>query len=266
MTHTDAQELTALYVLGAVAGSEREAFEAHVATCAECQREVASLRPVSIGLLQAVPERTPSPALRQRVLDAAIGRRASPDQRRLWSRSPVLQWLTTAAALAIAVAAVIVSARTASRARAAGADARNARVQAVEAESRASDAQRKLAAVAAQLDVLTAPDVVRVELTGQQPAPSAVARAYWSRSRGLVFTASHLPPAPPNRTYQLWVVTAAAPISAGLLTTTSTGDVSAMFNTPSDIPTPVAMAVTLEPEGGVPAPTGDKYLVGIPPR
>ena len=225
MTHTDAQELTALYVLGAVAGSEREAFEAHVATCAECQREVASLRPVSIGLLQAVPERTPSPALRQRVLDAAIGRRASPDQRRLWSRSPVLQWLTTAAALAIAVAAV-----------------------------------------AAQLDVLTAPDVVRVELTGQQPAPSAVARAYWSRSRGLVFTASHLPPAPPNRTYQLWVVTAAAPISAGLLTTTSTGDVSAMFNTPSDIPTPVAMAVTLEPEGGVPAPTGDKYLVGIPPR
>ena len=29
-----------------------------------------------------------------------------------------------------------------------------------------------------------------------------------------------------------------------------------------DLPKPVAMAVTLEPEGGVPAPTGDKYLVG----
>ena len=39
--------------------------------------------------------------------------------------------------------------------------------------------------------------------------------------------------------------------------------VSAIFNTPPDIPKPVAMAVTLEPEGGVPSPTGDKYLVGV---
>ena len=38
--------------------------------------------------------------------------------------------------------------------------------------------------------------------------------------------------------------------------------VTAFFATPPDIPPPVAMAVTIEPEGGVPAPTGDKYLVG----
>jgi hypothetical protein len=25
----------------------------------------------------------------------------------------------------------------------------------------------------------------------------------------------------------------------------------------------VAMAVTIEPDGGVPAPTGDKYLIGL---
>jgi hypothetical protein len=36
-----------------------------------------------------------------------------------------------------------------------------------------------------------------------------------------------------------------------------------IFNTPPDLPKPVAMAVTLEPDGGVPAPTGDKYLVGL---
>ena len=41
------------------------------------------------------------------------------------------------------------------------------------------------------------------------------------------------------------------------------GRVSAIFETPQDLPKPVAMAVTLEPEGGVPAPTGDKYLVGL---
>ena len=78
----------------------------------------------------------------------------------------------------------------------------------------------------------------------------------------MVFNASNLPPLPAGRTYQLWVVTAQAPISAGLLTPDAQGSVSETFNTPPDIPQPVAMAVTIEPAGGVPAPTGERYLVG----
>jgi anti-sigma-K factor RskA len=57
-------------------------------------------------------------------------------------------------------------------------------------------------------------------------------------------------------------VTANQPISAGLFRPDDQGSVTASFETPADMPTPVAMAVTLEPDGGVPAPTGDKYLVG----
>ena len=73
-----------------------------------------------------------------------------------------------------------------------------------------------------------------------------------------------LPAAPAGRTYQLWVLTARpAPTSAGLLKPDSNGRVSAVFATPSDLPNPVAMAVTLEPEGGVLSPTGDKFLVGL---
>jgi hypothetical protein len=37
-----------------------------------------------------------------------------------------------------------------------------------------------------------------------------------------------------------------------------------LFITPPDIPAPVAVAVTLEPDGGVPAPTGSRYLLGTP--
>jgi len=36
----------------------------------------------------------------------------------------------------------------------------------------------------------------------------------------------------------------------------------------ADVPTlttrPDALAVTVEPEGGVPAPTGPKYMLGVP--
>jgi anti-sigma-K factor RskA len=62
----------------------------------------------------------------------------------------------------------------------------------------------------------------------------------------------------------LWILTAQpAPTSVGLLKPNEGGDVTAVFKTPADIPAPVAMAVTIEPDGGVPAPTGDKYLVGV---
>ena len=115
-----------------------------------------------------------------------------------------------------------------------------------------------------RLAVLAAADVKRVDLAGQPVAPRAAAQAYWSRSRGMVFTASNLPPLPAGRVYQLWVLTAQpAPISAGLLKPDAAGAVNVIFDTPADIPTPVAMAVTIEPDGGVPAPTGDKYLVGL---
>jgi hypothetical protein len=112
--------------------------------------------------------------------------------------------------------------------------------------------------------VLAAPDLARIDLQGQPVAPDARARALWSRSRGLVFTAANLPPVPAGKAYQVWVVTAQAPISAGLLTPDSSGVGTQYYMTPVDIAPPVAVAVTLEPAGGVPAPTGERYLVGMP--
>ena len=49
----------------------------------------------------------------------------------------------------------------------------------------------------------------------------------------------------------------------GLLNTAADGSTSAMVPIPANLGTPVAVAVTIEPEGGVPAPTGPKVLVGV---
>jgi hypothetical protein len=37
------------------------------------------------------------------------------------------------------------------------------------------------------------------------------------------------------------------------------------FEIPADLPPPAVLAVTVEPAGDVPAPTGDKVLVGTVP-
>ena len=51
--------------------------------------------------------------------------------------------------------------------------------------------------------------------------------------------------------------------NTSMLKLDANGRATEMIDTPQDLPRPVAMAVTLEPEAGVPAPTGDKYLVGL---
>jgi anti-sigma-K factor RskA len=201
------------------------------------------------GLAQVVPQIDPPAELRARVLGSIGGQKGdrepiSTHARGKGSRS--LFWLAAALTLAVALGAYALHLR--------------GRIATFETDLR--DAQRAAAGAQSAVAVLTAPDVTRVDLAGQPAAPTAAARAFWSRSRGLVFTGTNLPQLPPGRTYQLWVVTAQAPISAGLLTPDSQGGVSGTFATPVDIPTPVAMAVTIEPAGGVPAPTGDKYLVG----
>jgi anti-sigma-K factor RskA len=199
---------------------------------------------VAAALAMSVPQVDPPSELRARVLSAIAGSKTvwrkpdtshEPVRPETPGRANSMTWLALAASLALAVALG---------------------VYAVQLRDRIRADESKLA-------VLAATDVKRVDLAGQPAAPRAAAQAYWSRSRGMVFTASNLPPLPAGRVYQLWVITAQpAPISAGLLKPDAGGGVNAVFNTPADIPTPVAMAVTIEPDGGVPAPTGDKYLVG----
>jgi len=252
-THDELRANAAGYVLGSLDAEERRTFESHLAECAECRAQVASLRPIAGVLATAVPQVTPRTELRDRVVSQAFGSmttrlpsaskggEARPERKRIHAGVP--SWVALAAAVVIAIGAATYAVRV----------------------------QRQMGALQARFDqtqataaVLAAPDLARIDLQGQPVAPDARARALWSRSRGLVFTAANLPPAPAGKAYQVWVVTAQMPISAGLLTTDGTGAGTQYYDTPSDIAAPVAVAVTLEPLGGVPSPTGEKYLVGMP--
>ena len=233
--HGDVKALAAPYVLGSLEPDEKDAFEAHLATCGECTAEVQSLRRTADALAYAVPQRTPPAELRDRILVSFTTTKALAAAARP-VRSEMRSWWPLAASL-ILVAAV-------------GA-------YAVRLQMRVGDLQSSVA-------VLAAPDLVRIDLAGQPTAPGSSGRALWSRARGMVFATSNLPAAPAGKVYQVWVVTAGAPISAGLVVPDPAGGGMTYFYTPPDIPPPTAIAVTLEPAGGVPAPTGQFYLVGMP--
>jgi hypothetical protein len=177
--------------------------------------------------------------------------------------SPWIGWLAAAAALFAAIGAGMYALQLRDRVEEAEARAFAAGREVVEMRRVLDQSQEQTRTLRMQAAVLIAPDMARVDLAGQQSAPKAAARAFWSRSRGMVFAATSLPQLPSGKVYQLWVVASGVnPISAGLLTPDAQGQVNAHFVTPQDIPVPVALAVTLEPEGGVPQPTGEKYLIG----
>ena len=258
--HEQLEDQAAAYVLGALTRVERQAFEAHLATCVVCSAEVRSLALVGVALAQVTPAAEPAPAVRDRLMFSIAKTAPSQAGRRGG-------WMTVAASVALAVVFGGYSLQLRGRVATLESRLRDATLRAQAGERQMADVRRTAAEARSSLLVLAAPDLARIDLAGQPAAPNATARAFWSRSRGLVFTASNLPSPPPGRTYQLWVLAAGptgpVPISAGLMKPDANGRINALFNTPTDLPKPVAMAVTLEPDGGVPSPTGDKYLVGL---
>ena len=260
MTHDDARDILPLQALGALEGAERAALEAHLADCASC-REALADEVRAVDALAHVPDQVrPRPELKARVLEAATSRGQvvafppreqpeDPDAAGLW----YAPWLVAAAAVAVAV----VTSLGLVRARAELADLR-AEIAAV--ESRLADAdqrtERATTEVRAQqqaLDVLAAPDLVRTTLDGVPPAAGARALALLSPSRGtLVLSATGLPALPPGRVYQLWAIVGSQAVSAGVFTPGADG-LSRVITTVAFNGPPAALAVTLEPEGGVPA-------------
>ena len=111
-----------------------------------------------------------------------------------------------------------------------------------------------------EMAVIAAADVVRFDLRGADA--SARARALWSHRHGMVFTAEGLVPLPSGRTYQLWVISGGKPISAGVFSIAADGRARVVMATPESLTAVEAVAVTVEPEGGLPAPSTTPILAG----
>jgi anti-sigma-K factor RskA len=262
MTHEELRSQLGAYALGALTPVEQAEVRAHLAGCAECAAEVRMLQPAVDALALSVDPVEPPASVRQRVL-SSIAASARPAPRATASRSRA-PWLAAAAAILAAVTLGTYATQLRGRVQSLEQQLREALLQ-VQAGERQT-AQARLVAVDAQrqLSIIAAPDLARIDLRGQAVAPQASARALWSRSRGVLIAATNLPAPPPGRAYQLWVLAGrAAPISEGwTFKTDASGSVTTMFMTPATLPAPTGMAVSIGPEGGLPTPQGDLYLVG----
>jgi anti-sigma-K factor RskA len=275
MRHDELRELAASYALDALTDEERRTFERHVDVCPECAGEVASLRATAAELAYAVPPRQAPAHLRARVLQAIeaeppafaeIPRAVTVEPPRTGTNS---WWFAAAAGLAaLLVGGYALTLRahinfldqelTEARAQTAA-----AQLQLRQAQAQLDGAQREVQRASLTTTILSAPDVIRVDLKGQATASRAIGRAFWSKSRGVLFTASSLPPLPPSQVYQLWILPAAgtAPLNGGLVSLDAEGR-GVLTGEPGTAAAPKGFAVTAEPAGGSATPTMPILLVG----
>jgi hypothetical protein len=98
-----------------------------------------------------------------------------------------------------------------------------------------------------------------VALNGLAAAPDASGRIVWHEKAGGQLYVAGLPPAPAGKVYELWTIAGPAPRPAGVFAVDERGSASRPVAPVDDGPVKV-FAVTVEPTGGVPAPTGPMVL------
>jgi anti-sigma-K factor RskA len=115
----------------------------------------------------------------------------------------------------------------------------------------------------AALRLLSTPQVSLVRLAGLSPSPRANAHLLWNpAAQAGVLLTSGLPQIPRDRVYELWAFAGNEPVPAGIFQVDEAGH--AFLRLP---PLPRGkryskFAVTSEPAGGMPKPTGPVHLLG----
>ena len=119
--------------------------------------------------------------------------------------------------------------------------------------------QAQMAAYASSMQVLRDTNMAVVRMKGMPAYPQSMATVYWNRqSKDVFLLVNNLPRPEAGKQYQLWAIVNGQPVDAGMLNWDQAGIVASMKN----IPQAQAFAITLEDEGGHPAPQGAMYVLG----
>lgn len=232
MTCAELRELYEFYALGLLDQDEKTELERHLEegcpTCAPGVREAA----VWSSSLASLPEPLEPPRrLRKRVL-ASIGAEPA-SQRAFWGA-----WAFATACLAVTAIFFALQVRRQAS------ELQLARAEVTKTQAEAGKSNRALA-------FLNAPETEEVG-TAAQPR----LRAFVNPRRGVLLLASHLPPAPEGKAYEMWVLPKkGAPAPAGVFQSDANGNAVHLLEQTVDRSSIAGIAVTLEPASGSPAPT-----------
>jgi hypothetical protein len=260
--HEDFEALAALDAVGAATPAELGSLEEHVETCEACRAARQEYLEVASALARSLDPVEPPESARGVIMSAVdFEEEEDPTLRQLAEarQRDTRWWFATAAMLFFALWAWRELGMRASREHIKVRDAEIASLTEENARLKHRNERQ-----ASEMAALTSGNTRVIALTGQQVAPAASARVFIesAKRRAIVYFAN-LPANANDKSYQLWIIRGdqAAPQSAGVFDASPTGSATiAVENLPVDTVIK-AMAVTVEPRGGVPSPTNANYVV-----
>jgi anti-sigma-K factor RskA len=294
--HEPYEKLAASFALGALDGEDVTRFRTHLAEgCARCEQLVLENNE-GLALMAAEFRAAPPPIARERIM-AWMGEGAAPaivhapPRRTARRMGRVLAWaasLLVAAGIGawvgrstsgeqyegqvqtLASEANVLRAQLSEQ----GRTLAGLREQVSEQEATLASLRQKLTEqeqtltlVRAQsadqertLALLRDPATRLVTLDGLPASPQAQGRMLWHPETGGVFHVFNLPAPPEGKVYELWAISGKTPLPAGVFTVDASGRGTVPVAPLEGKPPVNVFAVTLEPAGGVPSPTGPMYL------
>src|SRR5262245_27339487 len=252
------QDLLPLHALGQLEPAEARGVREHLdAGCPRCASEAAAFQETLAALPLSLDAAEPSPMAKARLMARVRKEAPAPPP----ARPAASPWRARAGWIAAAAAVLLPLVNSALTS---GGSRPEAQLLLAQLKSQSRELARlrdQLQRTQDTIQMVSSPGARVIDLAGEQS--TAAARVFYDSRRGAwKLYADNLPPAGAGKTYQLWVVTAQAKISAGLFDTAAAAEASGTVTVPAEAGAVVALAVTPEPEGGSPQPTGAILLVG----
>ena len=245
MAHADYKEMLPAHALSALDPSEAQALNEHLAGCAECRQELADWENTAAALALNAPPAEPSPDVRERIMNAVridTDASAGKDGRVIPFASPRRNVWTSFGSLG-AIAAVILF------------------VALIVGIVVLWQQNRRLREENQLVELLNEPGSRLTELKGTPQASGALAKLAYNKNGRALLVAKGLPPAPPGKEYQLWfIVGSNPPVPGKTFAPDNAGRGTLSDQVPRQALDSAVFAITLEPAGGVSAPTGAIYL------
>jgi anti-sigma-K factor RskA len=266
--HPTREEDFDLYVLGVLEADEKQAIESHLAACSDCARKLAIARGRVAAISFAAPRVEPSAAVKDRLLrQVRAESQAAPSAARAPAREPVREfvppepprglagrWLF--AILAPACIALLIATVMLWR--------QNDRLtkQLATLGSSLDQTQKQLDYARNVAHLFEARDTITVSLAPMPGMAQGAAKVMYNGKMGMLMYDGWIAPPPEDKSYQLWVVPMEGkPISVGVFNPATSDMAHWMTKVPEGV-APKMFAVTLEPAGGMPQPTGPMVMEG----
>lgn len=268
------EALAAAYVLGALDPEEAQEFERSLSSDLEMTAFVTKLSEASAALAHALPQQTPSPQLKGKILtqlDNRSEKNPAPPEPSAIPASPSSSWLPWALAACLAMICVVLGMQvTTVRRRAAelALQLGSANQRAAELRTQSATAQQQLSLLQTELAAMKNKDrfsEMRIALLGAMVLRSqALGVSLWDgEAQKGVLVAEHLAPLPADKDYQLWIIAPnEKPIDAGILPESDWRVIRYPFVPKTRVASVQKVAVTIEKKGGAAQPEGTMVLAG----